>query len=655
MDSQGSVFQAVLETMTNPLIVVNQLGVIVISNSAVEGLFGWSSSELEGQSINGLIFLASDKQPSDIVVSCSNEGRFPEGIDDQKAQGLHKNGRMYPIRVVWGRCSVNDQTLFTCLVQALPSASLSFQNISSLNFSSPSQTHQSHEPDLRLRHETLLDGVLNSPEAVILVFNQAGRILVANHAAVELFGVPDAHTVMGLGWADLFAGDGAFQQEQQIQAVFSNEGAERFTHAFKGRFFDTQFSPIYNDHGQVEFVTSFSLDITELKRSKVRLLRESKRAELANRAKTEFLANMSHELRTPLNSVLGFTQLLREDTSLSPDQLESLDYIFNAGQHLKSLIEDILDLARIESGHLRQAPVKTDLVSAIKEVLQLSSLKISDKELELVTSFPPEEVRVFADRTRLKQIFLNFVDNAIKYNRDYGRIDISVTRLGSREVRVRVLDSGVGIPIDKQSYLFKPFNRLGYETSSIPGTGIGLVLSRRLVDDMGGRIEFGSRENEGCRFDIILPLADSLTESGTDYFNYSPKAPVSVQEMHIMYVENDDSNIALMQSFARRHEGWLMSIARSGREALQLAQKSLPDIILMDMSLPDMDGLELSILLNNNDLVRHIPIIVVTADGRYETQQACEYAGIELVYTKPIDFELLENALQELILEGGES
>lgn len=624
---KSSLVQTLLNTVTEPFIVTNKDGYIITANSAVEQVFGWPVKELEGQSVNCLM-------PPDIAIQHPDFiARYLETSESQvighgrETQGMHKSGRVFPIHLSIDHCVIGDEHFFTGLIKDL--------------------SEQYLVQDMVSRQEQLLAGVLNSPDEVIMVFDPSGRILMANQSAQALLGVDDVDDIVGQCWSDVFTEERVLPYGQLISEIYNHGQAERFTHSFAGREFDTQFSPVKNAQGDVEFVTSFSFDITELKRSKARLIKESKRAELANRAKTEFLANMSHELRTPLNSVLGFTYLLKEDDALNQDQLESVQYIHEAGQYLKHLIEDILDLARIESGHLSQSLIVTDVVSVLEEAIHLSSIELSEKQLSITKLYPDKGLSVMADRTRLKQVFLNFLDNAVKYNVIQGGIQISVVELLPHHVCIRIKDTGVGIPKDKQGYLFKPFNRLGYEASGVPGTGIGLVLSRRLIEAMGGRIEFHSVEQEGSQFDVILPLVPGL-EGAEPHDQTSDDTATASESLHILYVEDNESNVVLMQQFVDKRSHWQISVTRTGIDALQLAQQLLPDVILLDMSLPDMSGLELAIMMNSNEMVCHIPMIAVTADGRYETREACEYAGIEMIHTKPIDFAVLERMLREL-------
>jgi protein-histidine pros-kinase len=622
-------FQTFIDALNDPLIVVNAQGNIVMINPAVEKTFGWSQQELTGKAMSCLMPKNIADQHGRDLQRLVSKGDLERIEGRRETFGMDKAGRVFPIHLSMGYCQLEGQPLFTGLVRDL---SAEYQVKS-----------------LIARHQTFLEGVLNSPEEVILVFDATRRILLANWAARQLLGEDQGDSVVGKRWSELFEGRYALHQNQLIDSVFKTGKAERVTHTFAGRYVDTQFSPGLTDQGCIEFVTSFSLDITELKQSQARLLKESKRAGLANRAKTEFLANMSHELRTPLNSVLGFTQVLQEDTNLDQDQQESLGYISDAGQYLTHLIEDILDLARIESGRLPLNPVPLDVVAVVREAVQMSSPALADKQLELFIDVPDQPTMVCADPTRLKQVVLNFLDNAVKYNVPQGRINVQVASPHAGSVRIRIQDTGVGIPEDKHGYLFKPFNRLGYEASGIPGTGIGLVLSRKLIDEMGGRIEFQSKEHQGAQFDVILPVCEPVQPEPPPDMLMPRQESVTTEDFHVLYAEETHSNLVLMQRFIDRRPGWRMSSASSGFEALQLAQQELPDVLLLDMTLPDMSGLELAVLFNSNELVQHIPIVAVTADGRYETRQACEYAGIHLVHTKPIDFKALENTLRALI------
>ena len=627
---QTSLAQSLFDTVPDPMIVMNAEGIILSANRAVSDVFGWEPKALEGQSVNCLMPSDFAKHHDGYLKRYLETGESKIIGVGREAVAMHKSGRIFPIHLSVGHCKVGDEHLFTGLIRDL------------------STQHKVQQ--LIARHERIMEGVLNSPEELIIVFDEAYKVVLVNDAMIDFLEQP-RDGVLGRRLADFISSELAFERERIISEVFSTGQTVRFTDSRKGIYLDTQMSPVLDDKGKVEFVTAFSRDITQIKSSKARLLKESKRAEQANRAKTEFLANMSHELRTPLNSVLGFTQFLKEDEGLNDDQQDSVKYIHDAGLHLKNLIEDILDLARIEGGNLTVIPALTDVVEVLSEVVDLSSQKVAARKLVLETEFVDGLKPVFADRTRLKQVFINFIDNAVKYNVHGGSIQLSVSRENDDWARIRIKDTGVGISEENLERLFEPFNRLGYESSGIPGTGIGLVLSRRLIEAMGGHVEVISEENKGSQFDIVLPLAD-VDEKGM--YQADETIPLATQGheevgLNLLYIEDNESNISLMRRFVDRRKGWQLTVAREGLEGFQLAQTLLPDVILLDINLTDINGLELAVMMNSTESLQHIPIIAVTADGTEETRQACEYAGIHLVHTKPVDFVALENTLLEIV------
>ena len=401
------------------------------------------------------------------------------------------------------------------------------------------------------------------------------------------------------------------------------------------------------------------LDVTQRKAAEAALqsakheaerLREE--AEHANAAKSEFLGRMSHELRTPLNAILGFGQLL-EISELDEGDRESVGHIVGAGRHLLGLINEVLDIARIESGHERLSVEPVSLNEMCVETLELVRPLAAQSGVEIVAHEPTAcGCYVLADRQRLKQVLLNLLSNAIKYNRAGGsmRLECAPHEPGDKpedepgtagRVRLLVHDTGPGIAPEMLERLFTPFDRLGAEQSGIEGTGVGLALSRRLVELMDGTISVRSQEGRGSTFEVELPLAESplraalgQDEPGEDEASRRLSRLVNTRRV-ILYIEDNLSNLQLVQCLLAPRPEIKLLTAMQGAPGLELARQHRPDLILLDLHLPDMDGPEVLRRLQSEAATRHIPIVVVSADATPGQIQRLLGEGARDYLTKP--------------------
>jgi signal transduction histidine kinase/ActR/RegA family two-component response regulator len=377
-------------------------------------------------------------------------------------------------------------------------------------------------------------------------------------------------------------------------------------------------------------------------------------ADRANRAKSDFLSGMSHELRTPLNAILGFAQLLESGSPQpNPTQRRNIDQILKAGWYLLALINEILDLALIESGKLTLSMEPVALAGVLTECRAMIEAQARHRGIGI--SFPHFDKPLFvsADRTRLKQVLINLLFNAIKYNRQQGTLAVDCAPGAPGFVRVCVRDTGAGLTADQLAQLFQPFNRLGREAGPEEGTGIGLVMTNRLVRLMGGTIGAESTPGVGSTFWVEFPLAGApqfVAVDGGVALLPDAKPAEGPPLRHVLYVEDNPANLELVaQLVARRHDLRLLS-ATDGRLGVECARACRPDVILMDINLPGLSGTAAMQLLRADPLTAHIPVIALSSNAMPRDIQRGLEAGFFNYITKPIVVSQFIEALDLALL-----
>ncbi len=513
--------------------------------------------------------------------------------------------------------------------------------------------------------EVRIAGLVDAVNDGVVTIDGDERIVLFNRAAERLFGVPSRDAIGST--VERFIprrprqAHGSALQELLVEDAEAHwEGAVR---DLTGRRADGREFPLEASLSRLEaergpLVTAVLRDATDLQLARAE--RQAREAlEASSRAKTEFLSRMSHELRTPLNAVLGFSQLLRLDTSssLSLQQLERIQHIENAGGHLLALVNDVLDLSRVESGDLTVTIESVDIHSAVEDALSMVvplaaasgvDVRIAGPEREFDPHAPEgaedvgdsADVSVLADRVRLRQVLVNLLSNAVKYNRPGGEVRVR-WRENAGHCALRIADNGMGIAPDKLKRLFEPFNRLGAENSKIEGTGIGLVLSRRLAESMRGELQIDSSAQGTVAW---LTLECSHEAPGQPDGLTPPSQHGALDDaLCVLYAEDNEVNVELVRQIVKLRPSITLEVAENGSTALHKARRDLPEMILVDMNLGDMTGIELAHALRADATTAGIRLVALSADALPEQINTALAAGFADYLTKPIDFRELLN------------
>jgi PAS domain S-box-containing protein len=503
--------------------------------------------------------------------------------------------------------------------------------------------------------------VAESASDGIVTIDQDRRILFANRAAEKMFGLTITDMV-GRPFSMLIPERVRDEHETALKRYLDSvvtshpDRALQIAGTGKGRreiALEISFGE-YVKNGQPIF-TGIVRDVTERKQLEQVLKRAKEDAERANRAKSDFLSRMSHELRTPLNAILGFAQLLDMD-ELDPEEKESVDQILKAGRHLLVLVDEVLDIARIEAGRVQLSLEPVDVADVVAEAWELVRHDATSAGIRLESGAAVCGVAVTADRQRLKQALLNLLSNAVKYNRDAGsvRVHCSAGTTGPNRVRISVTDTGRGIPEAAMDRLFVPFERLGADRSGIQGTGIGLAVSRGLVEAMDGEIGVDSVVGTGSTFWLELPLdPDQRRHDPADWvaaLAARGEAPAEGGTGTILYIEDNPSNFKLIERILARRSGVTLLTAVQGELGLDLAREHEPDLVLLDLHLPDMHGSEVLRRIREDDVISRTPVVIISADATSSQASQLLDAGAQAYLPKPLDVQEFLRIVDDALL-----
>jgi PAS domain S-box-containing protein len=516
-------------------------------------------------------------------------------------------------------------------------------------------SEQSHEGAASESSEmdSLFGTILDASPDMLCLLDLEGTILRVSGAQEVILGYP-VNELVGRTLLELVHPDDSLLVRGKLQRVNARE-ATRFDLRYRLARADgswttvaTRGRAVLGDASTPIAIVAASRDVTGDVQAEQKLLLAVSAAEQASQAKSEFLSRMSHELRTPLNSVLGFAQLLEMD-ELSPSQEEAVAHILRAGRHLLGLIDEVLDIARIEMGHLELTMEPVDLLALVKDSVGLTSplAARAGVSVTIAGSLDPRAC-VHADRQRLLQVLLNLMSNACKYNSPGGKVRVTCEALRPGFVGVAVSDTGVGIRDEDLPKLFEPFERLGAEQIGIEGAGVGLSIAKNLVERMGGVLDVYSKVGEGSTFEVVLKEAPAPPESDD-----RPAAVVEDLElahsMCVLLVEDNLANLTLIENVLTRRSDVRLLAAMHGSLGLDLAREHQPDLILLDLHLPDQTGADVLRRLKSEPATAGIPVVVVSADRSADQERAMRELGAVDYLIKPFDVRDLLSAVDSAL------
>ncbi|WP_417597404.1 ATP-binding protein [Oceanospirillum sp.] len=683
-------YRAIVDSAAAGIIRINHLGTILEVNPFAQQLLDYSEEELKGQNVKVIMPNPWAREHDDYLSRFMQSGQAKIIGKGREVEARRKDGTRLPIHLGVSEVHNNqpEERQFIGILSDL-------QDVRAAQ-----RAEQQEKTLLKILHQGLTDyqALLSKDKLWAFLMEALKELTDSDYAFIGEVLLVDGrkalklHAITDLSWSKeskllmdkLVAGDMLLSNPDTLigkvfadeELIIDNKMQERFENSYlppgHPELYRYMGVPIF-DQGEVigmfaiansqkdyqpelaEWLNPFTSTCALLIRlyrqmhereqinGQLRQARDA--AQQASQAKSEFLSSMSHELRTPMNAILGFAQLLQSGKHpLTDRQQRHVKQIYKSGQHLLALINDVLDLARIEAGR-----ISVSLESLNVREMMLDALEglqpIADQYQILLQ---PDEstnqtIWVTADYTRCQQVLINLVTNAIKYNRPEGRVFIRC-KIQGNQLRIEVEDTGEGISSDKLEQLFQPFSRLGAENSAIEGTGIGLALSQQLVELMRGRIGVESEEHKGSCFWFTLPLAEQST---TEPYNTAQRSDVEQKGIHLLYVEDNPANQRLLEAFVDEHPDYRLSLASSAEIALEMAASDIPDLILMDLDLPGITGIQAQQMLSRNPLTRKIPVIAVSAAASDKCRSELMSDGFIDYLNKPLDMDQLLQTLQK--------
>ena len=664
----AALVQTILNTVVDGIITIHARGGIIESvNPAAEQMFGYTETELSGENFSLLIpELDRDRRDGSLEYYTASDEERAIGLG-REVIGQRKDGSFFPMEISASEMELGGQRYFTGILRDI------------------SARKQAEEA--LLKAGALQSAIFNSANFSSIATDAKGVIQIFNVGAERMLGYNASEVMNQITPADI-----SDPQEVIARAeALSIELGTPITPGFEALVFKAsrgiediyELTYIRKDGSRFPAVVSVTAlrdeqnaiigylligtdntarKLVEAERIRLEQILQDKNAELeratlvaerANQAKSDFLSSMSHELRTPLSAILGFAQLMESGSpEPTPAQKRSIEQILKAGWYLLELINEILDLAVIESGKLSMSLEAVSLSEIMHECEAMIEPQAKKRGIRLTFAHFEADRFVKADRTRVKQVFINLLSNAIKYNRVDGIVTVDSIMKGTELIRISVRDTGAGLAPEQIAKLFQPFNRLGQEANAEQGTGIGLVVCKRLVEWMGGVIGVESTVGKGSIFWVELNLTAEPEVAGQkDQPAINAPAHVEGDEplYTILYVEDNPANMMLVEDIISRRPDIRLLSAVDGKSGIELARASMPDVILMDIHLPGISGIDAMRILVADEATGHIPVIALSANAIPRDIEKGLEAGFFRYLTKPIKVDEFMNTLDETL------
>ncbi|WP_342618361.1 PAS domain S-box protein [Rhodoferax sp. GW822-FHT02A01] len=653
VDSSALV-QAIFNTAMDGILTIHEQGAILESvNPAIERMFGYSAAELEGKRLD-LLVPELESGDQNTLFNYKGAGGEADHRTEYEVLGRRKDGSVFLLEIALSKMVLRGQHFFAGVLRDI-------------------SARKQAEEALR-QNSTLQSAIFNSANFSSIATDANGVIQIFNVGAERMLGYSAADVLDKITPAEISDPQEIKDRAQTLSAelgvsiqpgfealVFkASRGIEDIYELTYIRKDGSRFLALVSvtalrdedkaiigylligtDNTARKAVDAERLRLDQVLQDKNEELQLARvEADKANQAKSDFLSSMSHELRSPLNAILGFAQLMESAVpEPSASQRASIEQILRAGWYLLELINEVLDLSLIESGKLSLSIEPVSVSEILDDCRTLFEPQADKRSIAMRFPLATGVHHVLGDRTRVKQVIINLLSNAIKYNREGGNVLVSCTEVPGMRLRIGVRDTGEGLSADKVVQLFQPFNRLGQEASAGEGTGIGLVVSKRLIELMDGEIGVSSQVGVGSVFWIELPLCEALTLNADDALLLDTPAILPIDAVHVrtlLYIEDNRANMELVEQLVARRPGMRLLGAADGMRGVLLARLHLPDLILMDINLPGISGLHALKILRDDPTTRHIPVLALSANALPRDVERGLNAGFYGYLTKPV-------------------